>query len=102
MTPKLTGASEAQKGHGLLQGRLWRGESQGCIWKGEYVRKRGGGVPGRGRHLNVGWGGALEYLAPGENSGPAMLGPPVCVRACSLGIAAWAGYCSGLCALFCE
>ena len=102
MTAKLTGAPEAQKGHELLQGSLWRGEGQGCVWKGEYVRKRGGGVPRRGRHLNMGWGGVLEHLAPGENSGPAMPVPPVCVRECSLGIATWARYCSGPCAFFCE
>lgn len=102
VTPKLTGAPEAQKGHGLPQGSLWRGESQGWVWKGECVRKRGGGIPRRGRHLNMGWGRVLKHLAPGENSGPTMQVPPVGMRECSLGIAMWAGYCSGLCAFFRE
>ena len=50
----------------------------------------------------MGWGRVLKHLAPGENSGPTMQVPPVGIRECSLGIATWAGYCSGLCAFFRE
>lgn len=42
MTPKLTGALEAQKGHGLPQGSLWRGEPGLSLEGGEWPGREWG------------------------------------------------------------